>query len=154
MRWLATAMVGLVGCGGGEPDSGTWVYSNEVEEENTCGVPYGTTSGEFLLTNNGDGTLVIDADDGTDPFVCTLDGGAYDCPQRYVEDVELGLGAVAEVRVSAEGTFRSATSGTGTQTGTFSCKDATCSAMAALAGIPDPCTVAVSYDIAWSGPLP
>lgn len=149
-----TSLLLLAACAGGDPETGTWVYANEVEEENTCGIPYGTTSGEFFLTNKGDGTMLVDADDGTDPFVCTLAGSDYDCPQRYVEDVELGLGAVAAVEVTATGRFSGAKSGTGTQTGTLSCKDSTCSAMAAMVGIPDPCTIVVSYDIAWSGPLP
>lgn len=132
------------------PNEGTWLYSNEVETQNTCGFDYASTGGTFSLQDNGDGNVVIDPEDGAEPFACTLDDQSYDCPERFVEDVDIGLGAIVEVRASAEGTFDTSKAGSGSQTGTLSCKNATCVAAAAIAGVPDPCTIGVTFDIVWS----
>lgn len=139
----------LAACGF-HPAEGEWLYVDETETGNTCGFAYEGGSGSFDLQDNGDGNVVIDPQDGSDPFVCTLEGKAYDCPERYVEDVDIGLGAIVEVNVSAEGEFDSAKAGSGSQTAVLSCKNATCQAAAALAGVPDPCVIAVSYDLVWS----
>lgn len=147
MRFLI--LLPLVACGFA-PREGTWLYANEAVAENSCGFDYSPTSGTFSVQDNGDGNLVIDPLDGGDPFLCTLDGKDYDCPQRYVENVDIGLGAIVEVRASAEGTFDTAKAGVGSQTGSLSCGNATCTAAAVIAGIPDPCTIRVTYDIVWS----
>ena len=77
------ALIPLAACGKG-PLTGEWDYTDEDIIENTCSdaIDYDGTSGEFTVTNNGDGTFVVDPLDGTDPFTCTLDGKDYDCPER------------------------------------------------------------------------
>lgn len=148
MRFMPLSL--LAACGF-TPAEGTWLYANEQEVENTCGFDYEPTSGTFTLQDNGDGNLVIDPEDGSDPFLCVIDDDhGYECPQRYVEAVDIGLGAVVEVRASAEGSFRSAKAGEGSQTAVLSCQNPTCEAAAAVAGVPDPCQISVSYDVAWS----
>ena len=147
MRFLP--LLGLFACTF-HPEEGVWLYVDEAVVEDTCGFQYSSTNGSFSLQDNGDGNVVIDTLDGADPFACVLDDKTYDCPSRYVEDVDIGLGAVVEVRGSAEGSFETPKSGSGSQRAELSCKNVQCEIAAGIAGVPDPCFIEVRYDLVWS----
>jgi hypothetical protein len=96
--------------------------------------------GRFTVSNNGDGTLTIDPDDGSDPFECDLDGSDFDCPERFQgEDDLAGYDATLITHASARGTFASSTSASGTQHGRVECEGGDCSALASAVGAMLPC---------------
>jgi len=149
--WL---LLPLAACGSA-PLSGTWEYTDEEQLENTCSdaIDYDGAEGEFTVVDNGNGTITVDPLDGTDPFDCDLKGSDFDCPERLAEVVDLGGGAEAEIRASAEGTFKGKDKAEGTQTATMTCTNQQCENIAAMVGIPSPCTVKVSFEAEWVGDL-
>jgi hypothetical protein len=150
MRWigvvLALAACGDKGGGTGEPQSGSWTYASTGTASDSCGIVplLGLDGGTFELVNNGDGSLTID--DGEWIFECTLSAGAFDCPDRFPGGIQTS-GVELEVVGEAHGTFDSDQSGSGGQTGTASCADASCEAAAAMMGMSPPCDVDVSFTI-------
>ena len=83
--------------------------------------------------------------DGTAPFTCSLNGSAYNCPDRAagVQDLRPAVDALITVRAVANGTFSSATRATGRQEATATCAGTQCAAT----GASFPCTVRVDYVI-------
>lgn len=156
MRWWILCLT--VACSGGRDvpaadafSSGTWRYMFPEEGENTCDVDYGIQVTDFFLTNNGDGTITHDPNDGTPPIVCTLDGVDFTCPARYVEDVLVEVGAVTSVWVTTTGTFDSPQQGSGRQVAELTCVDTSCEQVAAVTNTPNPCIVETTFDLSWAG---
>lgn len=130
------------------PASGTWVFVNGMELKNTCNTDVvEVSSGEFTLLNNGDGTFIIDPEDGSDAFVCELDGeGGYTCPRRLQTSTKIDLvDATLETRVSATGTFSSNTATSGQQDAVIECVGTQCDLVAAIAMVTLPCEISVSF---------
>ena len=148
------AIVVLAGCGdksgGGEPQSGSWTYVGTGTDADSCGIVplLGIDSGTFDLVNNGDGTMTID--DGEWLFECTLSGGDFDCPDRFPGGFEDG-GIQMDVAGEAHGTFDSDSAGSGGQSGTATCADASCESAAAMMGITPPCEVQAQFSISFDG---
>ena len=141
---LVTLALGLAACGP-NPESGTWVFVNGEVLTNTCNTDDGDVSdGNFALLNNDNGTFTIDPEDGTEPFLCALDGADFTCPERLQETSTL-LNATFDVRVTVEGFFDSDVFASGRQEATLSCTGDGCGAAAALSGYDFPCTKAVSF---------
>lgn len=139
--------------GDGDPRSGRWGYVEYQQNQNDCNLDdsYGNGGGSFLLENHGDGTFTVVPGDGTDPFVCQLDGGAFDCPDRATEVVEVegGYDAVIIGHATAEGIFSDDDSGSGSQTATVSCQGGDCGIVEAATGVDFPCTLEVDFVIEW-----
>lgn len=140
------------GGGGGDPVSGFWIYTETAVLQDTCNASQTPSNGGggFQIINNGDGTLIIDPDDGSDPFSCTLEAsGAFTCLERLDRNEPVGAGfdATFEIRVSAQGVFTSNTEGNGEQHGTVTCAGADCAAAEVFLGTSFPCQVDVSFDI-------
>lgn len=153
---LVVVSASLTSCGEPEisPASGTWVFVNGEQLMNTCTSDMlDVSSGDFTLLNNDDGTFTIDPEDGSDAFVCTLDGdGAYTCPKRLQESNKIdGIDATLEIRVSATGTFSSATATRGQQDATVDCTGTACPLAEAAAMITFPCQISVAYSASFKG---
>jgi hypothetical protein len=132
----------LVACDEGiDPASGTWDFSAGEQTQNTCNYDgIGGRSGLFQVTNEGDGRLTIDPEDGTDPFECTLDGADFDCPERFQDEQDVtGYDATLVVHASARGTFGSSTAASGTQHGRVECEGSDCAGLATAVGATLPC---------------
>ena len=136
------------GCQRIEPRSGTWVIANDEVLEDSCQLPgVAPTDGDFTVFEQDDGKLIIDPEDGTDPFVCTLDGASFECPERLSAQQSVG-GFDAEVIVHgrAEGAFDNNRSASGVQHGRIECKGSDCDALAAAQGTSVPCEMSVSFE--------
>ena len=128
------------------PRVGAWDYDSVTPISNTC---------PASLRDGGTGAFAIDAssstsfhvipNDGTASFTCTLNGSAYDCPDRAaaVQDLRPGIDAVITMRATARGTFSSESRATGTQDATATCAGTQCSAT----GVTFPCMAKVDYVI-------
>ena len=140
--------------GSGDPESGQWSYDEYDVSGSGCDVGNQlNTDGDFALDNHGDGTFTITPGDGTDPFDCTLDDGAFDCPDRATGSYsEQGLDATIEGEARAEGTFSSDTAGSGTQTVDVTCTGSDCSTVEVALGVSFPCTYTADFDIAKVSP--
>lgn len=139
-------------CGddGIQPRSGTWVFANGEITKNTCNMEGEPSSGDFTLLNNEDGTFIIDPEDGTENFLCTLMGADFDCPERLQETVmQAGVDATVDVRVRATGTFTSPTAAKGQQDATVTCTGTACNAVETLTGVQFPCEVSATYSAAF-----
>jgi hypothetical protein len=144
MRRIIFIAIGIAlgGCEeGSEPESGTWNFVAGEQTQNTCNYDgVGGVAGDFLLDNNGDGTLTIDPQDGSDPFECTLDGDDFDCAERFQGETDItGYDATLVTHASAQGTFGSSTSASGSQSGRVACEGSDCGALASLVGATLPC---------------
>jgi hypothetical protein len=140
--------------GDGGPESGQWTYDEYDVTGGDCDVASQLNSdGGFLLSNHGDGTFTITPGDGTDPFLCTLDGGDFDCPDRATESFsDPTLDARLDGQARADGTFSDATHGAGVQTVDVTCTGADCGTIELALGADFPCTFTASFDIAKVGP--
>lgn len=140
-----------------DPVSGVWGYAEYAPNRNDCNLDdsYGNGGGGFGLENHGDGTFTIIPNDGTDPFLCTLDGAAFDCPDRATEEADLAGGYDAHLtgHATAEGSFDTDTHGSGTQTATISCQGSDCQLAAEVLDISFPCHLEVDFVIAYQGAL-
>lgn len=153
---LAVVSASLASCGEPEisPATGTWVFVNGDQLVNTCSSDMiDVSSGDFTLLNNGDGTFTIDPEDGSDAFLCTLEGeGAYTCPMRLQQSTKLDpLDATLEVRVSATGTFSSPTATKGQQDATITCVGTQCALAEAAGMVTFPCEISASYTASFKG---
>lgn len=130
-----------------EPKSGTWTFVNREVTKNTCTDDQTEPNeGDFVVLNNGDGTFTIDPDDGSELFLCTLDGDSYTCPKRLQETVKIdGTDARLEIRVSASGTFSSEREATGQQDATIECIGSQCALVSAVSGVTLPCEISATY---------
>ena len=145
---MVIGVVACVGCGGVEPQSGGWHYTEKVTQDG-CHVKdtgFGD-GGDFLLSNNGDGTFVIDPADSEAKFDCTLDGDDFECPTEVFEQVTApGVAAVLRIRVSVAGTFGSSTEASGTRHGTASCEGSDCGLAESSLGTKFPCAIDTEFD--------
>ena len=137
-----------LGCQKIEPRSGTWIIANDEVLEDTCQIPgVGPTDGEFTVFEQDDGKLIIDPEDGTDPFVCTLDDASFDCPERLSARESIsGFDAEVIVHGRAEGAFDDDESASGVQHGRIECEGSDCDALAAAQGTSVPCEMSVSFE--------
>lgn len=149
MRFATTvALLFLGACGSFEPVEGTWLYTTVEVLEDTCGGQVTQSTGEFSVYVAEDDTLVIDPEDGTDPFLCAQSNKDFTCPTRLaLEEPVDGFDATVTVDASAEGTFSAADEATGTMTATGDCAGSDCALLSAYAGISFPCTVSESFVI-------
>lgn len=131
-----------------EPMSGTWVFLNGEVTKNTCTPDQGEPNdGTFTLLNNADGTFTIDPEDGSELFLCTLDGAGFTCPKRLQESSKIdAVDATLEIRVSASGTFSSNRAAAGQQDATIDCTGSQCDLVEAAAKITFPCEVSATYN--------
>lgn len=139
---LALCIVPIASCGEPEvePVTGTWTIVNSAPSMNTCGDAAEASSGDFLLTNNGDGTFTVDPQDGTEAFHCTIDGDAFTCPERLQETVtQAGIDAKVDIKVSASGTFSSNTAASGQQDLVAVCTGSQCGLVESALGFTLPC---------------
>ncbi len=137
--------------GGGtiEPASGEWEFDGDPSDNEACSVEesdLGDPDGVFTIANNGDGTLTVTPDDGTDPFDCDLNGAKFDCPDRYSDEIDIDLvEATITIKATASGTFSSNTEMSGTQDATISCAGSGCSTVEAYAGVTFPCDASQTF---------
>jgi hypothetical protein len=150
--FLVIAASSCGGDGGGSgsinPTSGVWFFNAGTVTSDTCN--YSDTpvdpSGNFQLTNNGDGTLLITPDDGTDPFTCTLSVPSMNCPDRADVDIDSApLAAVFHVHATLQAAFSSDTAMSGSQTANITCDGAQCDMAAEMIGITVPCSYTQSF---------
>ena len=119
---IATALA--LGACGPEPATGTWVFINGDVITNTCNFDDAQIAeGNFSITNNGNDTFTVDPQDGTDAFLCTMDGADFICPER-LQDSFSAFGATVTIRVSASGFFDSDTFASGRQEANVTCSGA------------------------------
>jgi hypothetical protein len=145
---LGVVGIALFGCEeGGGPESGTWNFVAGDLTRNTCNYDQvGGIAGDFTLSNDGDGSLTIDPEDGTDPFECDLDGDDFDCAERFQgESPIMGYDAVLHTHARADGSFSSSTEGSGAQHGRVECEGADCGALATLVGATLPCEFSETF---------
>jgi len=129
-----------------DPVSGVWVYVNGQTLTNTCGDEIEPSSGNFTLINNGNGTVTIEPEDGSQAFNCALDGADLDCPRRLQETINNDVvDATVTVNVRADGVFDSDTYVAGTQTLTAECVGSQCALAESVLKVSFPCEATVSY---------
>jgi hypothetical protein len=150
MRRIMMLAVGiaLFGCEeGAGPKSGTWNFVAGEQTRNTCNYDdVGGIAGDFTLSNNGDGSLTIDPEDGTEPFECELDGDDFDCPERFQGETAIAsYDAVLLTHARAVGSFSSSTEASGAQHGRVECEGADCSTLASLVGATLPCEFSENF---------
>jgi len=137
------------------PTSGVWGYAEYAPNRNDCNLDetYGNGGGGFGLENHGDGTFTVIPNDGTDPFVCILDGSSFDCPDRATESEEIDSDYDATLigHAVAEGMFDTDELGSGTQTATIACQGSDCGLAETALGIDFPCTLEVDFVIEYIG---
>lgn len=151
--WMIGGALALCACGEPdvEPASGKWAFVNGTVVKNTCDDSAEVSSGEFTIVNNGDGTFTVDPEDGSDAFLCTLDGEGFACPSRLQGSEVVSANATLEVKVSASGSFSSNTAASGRQDGTVSCTGSDCAALSVLTGVTLPCEISVSFTATFKG---
>ncbi len=144
---LCSLLALAAGCAGVEPTPGVWEYDETGVSTNTCNYDdvISNGGGLFELIADGDGYM-IQPNDGTPPFRCTLEGDALDCPDRAaVEQPIAGLDATLVIAVVARATVESESELSGTQTGEVSCVGSGCATAAAAVGAQLPCQFAVDF---------
>lgn len=144
---LALCTVSFMSCGEPqiEPATGTWGIAFSAPTTNTCGDAVDFSSGDFGLTNNGDGTFTVDPKDGSATFDCTVDGERFTCPERVLRSTPLeGYDATLELRVSETGTFSANTEASGRRDGSATCTGSAC-ALAPTIGLTFPCDWSASF---------
>lgn len=128
------------------PKVGAWEYDEVTPVSRTCpgNLQQGGT-GNFAIDQASATSFHVVPADGTPNFTCTLNGSAFDCPDRLTntQDLRPSIDAVITVRAVARGTFASAVRATGMQDATATCAGTQC----ALAGATFPCTVNVNFSI-------
>lgn len=127
------------------PTPGLWLYTETGDTTNDCA---------FLdEPSNGWGEYVVEAIDGgfritpgddTDPFDCSSGGGAFECPERLVDDVEAG-GTTLHVYVAIDGTLPDPDSMAGSQDGQVVCEGADCALAEQLLGTTFPCSFSIGF---------
>ncbi len=140
--------MGAVGCSGDiDPRAGVWFIDNDDVIEDTCKVDAVTlTDGEFEVYRAEDGDLIIDPQDGTDPFKCTVDGDAFECPQQLTQTIQVNpFDAEVEVRARVDGAFDSDGAATGVRHADLTCTGGDCDSLAASFGTSLPCQMSVSF---------
>jgi hypothetical protein len=145
---IATTLV--LGACGPEPVSGSWVFVNGAVTTNTCNFDDAQiTEGNFSITNHGNDTFTVDPQDGSDPFLCAMDGADFVCPER-LQDSFSAFGANVSIHVTASGFFDSDTFASGRQEANVTCSGAAC-ASSAIFGVDFPCTVIANFTATFQG---
>ncbi|MCB9675986.1 MAG: hypothetical protein H6737_12760 [Alphaproteobacteria bacterium] len=142
----------LVGCSKG-PLSGTWLYADSTIVSDSCQLldDGDLLVGDFYLWNQGDGTMVIDPNDGSEIFTCTLEKGAFSCPDRLQDEQTQGQTTLSAV-VAAEGAFDGREDAAGSQLGTVTCDGPGCQALEEAYGQSFPCTAEIEFTATWTSP--
>jgi hypothetical protein len=125
------------------PVEGQWHYLDVTQISSNCSAGDDGTAGSFGITGaSASGFTVIDGE--TDPFPCSLSGNTFNCPNRAssIEDLRPDVDAVITAHATAQGTFSSATRGSGTQEASVTCTGTACSAAGTW-----PCQFKVSFQI-------
>jgi hypothetical protein len=105
------------------PRVGAWDYDSVTPVSNTCpGNLQNGGIGAFAIDQSSTSSFHVIPNDGTAAFTCTLNGSAYDCPDRAaaVQDLRPQIDA-DHVRAIARGTFSTSTRATGRQEATATC---------------------------------
>lgn len=145
---LVALLFVLVGCGV-VPQDGVWGYGEYKASKNNCnGDIVSNGNGNFKLVSKGGGKYTISAEDGSNPFECTLSGNKLSCPERAVATQSLG-GTEIKVVVTATATLESPTTMSGTQDGTATCTGSGCTLASTTLGISFPCDFSVSFSAIW-----
>ena len=138
-----------------DPRSGEWHYAEWVANRNDCNLDedYGNGNGSFGIDNHGDGTFTVIPGDGSDPFLCNIDGDSFDCPNRATEEEELDSDYDATLvgQAVADGMFSTDERGSGTQTATVDCEGSDCGLAEVALGIDFPCTLEADFVIEYLG---
>ncbi len=124
-----------------------WTYS-ETGSSVDCGSAPAPTNGfgNFLVQNSDATGFTIVPSDGTDPFDCDLDSGAYDCPDRLVETSgQAGTNVQLNAFVRVVGDVVSSSSVTGVQEGRLECEGTDCGTAELLLGTTFPCTFDIDF---------
>jgi hypothetical protein len=128
------------------PRAGGWEYDEVTPVSSTCpgNIQQGGT-GNFAIDQSSTTSFHVVPADGTPNFTCTLNGSAYECPDRLTntQDLRPTVDAVFTARAVARGTFASAVRATGSQDATVTCAGTQCNATGAVF----PCTVKVNFSI-------
>jgi len=126
------------------PQAGGWYYADVTQVSSTCTAGDDGVDGGFLILSPSLTGFTVD-DGDTDPFNCTLSGGAFNCPNRasHIEDLRPTYDAVITAHATATGTFTSETRGSGSQSATVDCVGTACSAAGNW-----PCQFKVNFQIA------
>ncbi|MEM6991724.1 MAG: hypothetical protein AAF721_14555 [Myxococcota bacterium] len=140
-------LASTVGCGDIDPRAGIWFIDNDGVIEDTCKVSaVQLTSGEFKVFRAEDGDLIIDPQDGTEPFKCTIDGDAFECPNRLSQTISVGsFDAEVDVHAHVDGAFDSDESASGVRHAELSCRGDDCDSLAASFSTSLPCEMSVSF---------
>ena len=125
------------------PQTGAWSYSEVTPVSSTCARSVSNGTGAFAIDQASSSSFHIVPNDGTAPFTCTLNGKAFDCPDRAaaMEDLRPGIDAVVTVRATAKGNFTTASQATGRQEANVTCVGTACGALGA------PCKQIVDFTI-------
>ncbi|MEZ4316030.1 MAG: hypothetical protein R3F61_00930 [Myxococcota bacterium] len=142
----------LAGCASG-PVSGTWLYGSTEVVSDTCDLidDIGVPGGDFYVYNEGKGSVVIDPNDGSDVFRCTLAKDDLTCPDRFQDSRSFGATTVTAV-VGVEATMDGREAASGSQIATFTCEGPNCAQLEAEVGQPFPCIAEVAFDATWTSP--
>ena len=134
------------GCATG-PLSGTWTYDEVGVLEDTCGVFENASlpSGEFFIYNEGGGSLVLDPDNASSIFECTLDKDTVACPAR-VEESQTQADTTLTFSIGLSGSFEDRETLAGVQMGTLICEGAFCEEVEGSTNQDFPCTADVAFD--------
>ena len=126
------------------PRAGVWNYTEVTPVSNTCGSQVGQAeNGSFGIDQTSAAGFRILPQDGTDPFLCSLNDASFNCPDRAAGSRDLGDAHIA-YRATANGTFSSSIHATGSQQATVTCTGTQCGAL----GVSFPCNFAVNFVIA------
>jgi hypothetical protein len=128
------------------PQVGAWFYDSVTPVSNTCpGNLQQGGIGAFAIDASSSSSFHVVPNDGTAPFTCTLNGSAFNCPDRAAatQDLRPGIDAVITMHAIAHGTFSSSTQASGRQEGTATCAGTGCAAT----GVNFPCMAKVDFVI-------
>jgi len=128
------------------PRAGSWYYAEITPVSNTCGAQIGQAeNGSFAIDQTSATGFRVLPQDGSDPFLCSLSGSAFNCPDRAAGSRDLGtIDATVYYRATAHGTFSNPIRATGSQQATVTCMGTQCNAL----GVTFPCNFSVNYVIA------
>jgi hypothetical protein len=128
------------------PQVGAWDYDAVTPVSSTCpgNIQQGGV-GAFGIDQSSSTSFHVLPNDGTPAFTCTLNGSAFDCPDRLTntQDLRPAVDAVFTARAIARGTFSSSTRATGRQEATVTCAGTQCNAT----GASFPCDIKVDFSI-------
>jgi hypothetical protein len=126
------------------PQKGAWYYADSTAVHSSCNQAVQGENGEFSIDSVLAGSFHVIPNDGTTPFTCSLDHGAFDCPDRAwkMQSLQPAYDANLTVHGTAAGTFSSSVRAAGQQKATVTCTGSDCASL----GLP--CTFDVNFVIA------